>query len=758
LTQAKERKKAANRAAKEENKKKSRKATKNAHDEKKVTGRSDIAAKASLAANDGPGASKEKKPAIQLGGLRGLEGIAAAAAAAARLKSDKSGPVFDSMIPPPTPGDLVKKSVVALSPGPVASAGGIAAAAAEAAIQKAKKQKDASEADFAASRSEGIGALASQAASRKFSLSTSKLSTGDMSQKDSSHQRDIAANLYLQGRSEHDVYDDRGEPLNLDKANPNRSRSSDAPEYASAATQFQRRSNENRVYDEHGEPVILNDKVTRIQVIPAQLQGRTSREKAYDENGEPLDLAELTEKEERTRKSAFAAKAAAYRRRKGNKDEKEASHDDEEGTKVGSSLSPSRKDSKAQGNLNDVPKESVRDLNSMPGAESESEIGKSKGLIAAAPSLEETESWFPEKQERTGEDAPRKPVCDEGLLAIFLERDQEQRERPESRTKVEPPSLESFFERQVSHEIRSELLRQNFDDSSVAIMADRLEKKAIDDSKYGDPAKWNEGGGISDFIGWANQAIQASDTESVRGFEISRNLDDQHDYDDDSTIATYYDDDASIVSSSTMTPMQRDGQYVSFGQFGDFGQGSTGHSYEHGIELPYDTRNDGQYETQFDDQYGGQYDDNVPSVTAKVAASILFNDSETDSSVDQSHAHPGGVRPNALSGRDSELIDMALTFNDVGLDAGLSFGADVGFDDGLGFGGVEDSLGGFGVSASHVHGMPTNSLSYGDHFGVDSFDGPGTSGNLSNSPRGDDGGMSDKRRSGSKWFQWGKGK
>lgn len=636
---------------------------------------------ARLAANGGQRSRNENKLGIPLGGLQGSETIGAAAAAAARLKSDKASSAAHPIVPPgPSPIDLVKESVVPPETTSIGPTAGIAGAAALAAIQKAKKQNDASDLGFTASRPEGIAAAASKGASRKVSTGALTLNIGATSQNDHTRQHAKSSNASLHRMSEHDVFDDKGGPVNLDEPDP---------------------------------------------------------AKLY-ENEEPVgqDLAESAEKEERTRKSAFAAKAAAYRRRKGNKDGKEISHDDGQGPKIESLQSPYRNNTKAERDVEIVGDE----LNVTPADDTEIIMKTLRGLIAAAPAHEEAESSLPSKQEVTSDAPSRMPTSNEVSLSAFLERGQGNQGRPVSKTKVEPPSLGNFFERQVSHEIRTELLRQNYDDSSVAIMADRFEKKAIDG-----PTNWNEGGGISDFIGWANQAIQASDTESVRGFEISRNLDDHHDFDDDSTIATYYDDDASIVSSSMMTPMQRDGPYVSFGQFGDFGQGDTSHSYDQGTRLPYDAQYDARYETQIDDQYGGEYDDNVPSVTAKVAASILFNDSETDSSVENSHTAPtGGVRSNAILGRDSELVDMALTFNDVGLDAGLSFGADVGFDDGLGFGGIDDGLSGFGVPSSQGHGMPSSLLSYGDQHGVDSF--------------GDDGGMSDKRKSGSKWFQWGKGK
>ncbi|KAL3923234.1 MAG: hypothetical protein SGILL_001768, partial [Bacillariaceae sp.] len=253
-------------------------------------------------------------------------------------------------------------------------------------------------------------------------------------------------------------------------------------------------------------------------------------------------------------------------------------------------------------------------------------------------------------------------------LGSFFDQQQQQQQQP--------PSLGSLLEQRHSHEFRAEVLRHNSDDSSVAIMAENFEKDAVTSSEWDETG--NDGGGISDYMGWANLAIQACDTESVRGFEHSQNLDYQNYDDDDSTIATnYYDDDASIVS---------------------------------GMATPRGNNADNSY---FDDyQSTGNFVDNVPSVTAKVAASILFNDSESEAtSVDQNkHGHNNNSNNNNPYGdygrsptKESELIDMALSFNDVGLDAGLSFGGDVGFDDGLGgFGGhaMNNDLGPVGFDSS----------------------------------------------------------
>lgn len=739
---------------------------KNAPGEKKLPGRSGLAA-------IGGRLRKEDEPVIQLGGLRGLQGIASAAAAAGKLKSEKLIATKNAEV---SPGDIaglaahaaLMTSVRMLENKPDVGAARIAGVAPQAAMGKVQDQTEGITTDAAASRPKGIADLAAQAALKKIMLSNSKSSTGDRPKNDLSLSDHVDASPYQQSRKTSEVYDDRGEPSDLEKARSNKGRIIDVPEYAAAATQFQRRSYEKQIYDERGEPVILHEKEAKAATsstpdyakAASQLQERTAREKVYDENGEPFrDVSESIDKDEATRKSAFAAKAAAYRKRKVNKDEKDASNDDEEGSRLLSSFSASQKNKKPHQNLYDDLKESFGEVMNSTEGEKYSEIGAVTTKEASDVGSTELHEAVPELSFLLKQEAPRKtpPAMlsrEEPSLASFLGRHQTNTERSTKQTTTAPPSLGSFFERQAPHDIRTEILRQNYDDSSVAIMADMLEKKAVDDSEFGGPVNWNEGGGISDFIGWANLAIQSSDTESVRGFEISRNLDDQHDYDDDSTIATYYDDDASIVSSGTMTPRQRDGPPISFDHLGDFGHGDTNDAYNLGSSSRYDA----QYDTDYDDEYArAPYDDNVPSVTAKVAASILFNDSETDSSVDQNRRSTTTTHAHPRSGRDSELIDMALTFNDVGLDAGLSFGGDVGFDDGLGFGGVEDSSpgGGFGVSAAAIgHAEPGNAaFSYPEQYA------PGASSHLPNSPdQGDDGGPSDKPKAGSKWFQWGMGK
>ncbi|KAL3923123.1 MAG: hypothetical protein SGILL_001834 [Bacillariaceae sp.] len=296
---------------------------------------------------------------------------------------------------------------------------------------------------------------------------------------------------------------------------------------------------------------------------------------------------------------------------------------------------------------------------------------------------------------------------------------------------TDPPSLGSFLERRDSYD---EVLRLNSDDSSVAIMAENFQKDAVQ-SPNGD-AVWNEGNGvntISDYMGWANLAIESCDTESVRGFEQSQSLDYQHD-DDDSTIASaYYDDDASIVSG--MGPNTPRG-YADNSYFDDYDYNQSGNDY---------------YQQPTDDSCQNDKNssnNNKSSVTAKVAASILFNDSGSEAtSVDHGQNDPNSTPYGADYGnphaKDSEVIDMSLAFNDVGLDAGLSFGGDVGFDDGLGGFGGHHSMNDPGLNDLHQ--------SSGGGFGSHQPFADNRSGSLS--PKKEE---SEKKPASSKWFGgWG---
>ena len=137
-------------------------------------------------------------------------------------------------------------------------------------------------------------------------------------------------------------------------------------------------------------------------------------------------------------------------------------------------------------------------------------------------------------------------------------------------------------------------------------------------------------------------------------------------------------------------------------------------------------------------------------MTAKVAASILFNDSESEAtSVDHGHNDPNRMNGNTYGAdfgnphaKDSEVIDMSLAFNDVGLDAGLSFGGDVGFDDGLG---------GFGGHSMNDPGLNDFHQGGGGGFGGHQPLADNRSG--SSSPRKEE---SEKKPASSKWFGgWG---
>lgn len=225
-------------------------------------------------------------------------------------------------------------------------------------------------------------------------------------------------------------------------------------------------------------------------------------------------------------------------------------------------------------------------------------------------------------------------------------------EKTQSMEEPNETNLGTFFANQTPNEMRSEILRQNYDDSSVAIMAEDLEKENSSGAK--NRTAWNEGGEkISDYMGWANQAIKASDSDSVRDFEASRNIVEHYEYDDESTIATNFDDDGSIATA--MTPRNNNGF-----------PGETG----------------GYYGSEQYSNYAGGADD-------------PYNNSMTT----QTNVYGDAV------------INMPLNFNqDQGIDLGLSFGGEEGFDGPGEYGsnemmrangGLDDGLGGFGRDAGH---------------------------------------------------------
>jgi hypothetical protein len=196
-----------------------------------------------------------------------------------------------------------------------------------------------------------------------------------------------------------------------------------------------------------------------------------------------------------------------------------------------------------------------------------------------------------------------------------------------------------------ARDIRSEMLRNNFDDSSVAQMAGTLEQQPMS-SRLSET--WTKGDTIQNWSGWANQVITASDTDSVVGFEVSMDLRDEGDFDDESTIATFMDDNT-IASAP---PGYNNPLY-----------GGVAHT---------------------PGRVGQSISFEMPAVTpAKVAASILFSDSPTTS------VETTPQTANAQH-RAEIVLDAGLAFpDDIGLDAGLSFGGDhLDLDDGLGFGGT----------------------------------------------------------------------
>merc|ERR1712238_648285 len=183
----------------------------------------------------------------------------------------------------------------------------------------------------------------------------------------------------------------------------------------------------------------------------------------------------------------------------------------------------------------------------------------------------------------------------------------------ENSTSTPSTSLGNFLEggRSLSdYKLRSEILRQNYDDSSIAIIVAENHEKSSDGGESNNNNRnftattiatanttaWDNTGenGISDYMGWANQAIRASDTESVRGFEAPRNIVENYDHDDESTIATNFDDDASIVTAMT-TPQSHN--------YTERGDDCNNHGNDHSDEI-YNNQ-------EYYDSYGGSNDDTV---------------------------------------------------------------------------------------------------------------------------------------------------
>eukprot|EP00980_Cylindrotheca_fusiformis_P027235 scaffold19459_cov135-Cylindrotheca_fusiformis.AAC.3 len=253
--------------------------------------------------------------------------------------------------------------------------------------------------------------------------------------------------------------------------------------------------------------------------------------------------------------------------------------------------------------------------------------------------------------------------------------------------------LGDFLDLNAVRDDQSEMLRQNYDDSSVAQIADRLHRTPMGARMS---TNWTEGDNITNWMGWADQIVKASDTDSVLGFEMPRDLNDGNfDFDDDSTIAShtsyassYYDDMS--VASGIQTP----------------GRVSSFISFDNQDMAAMDTSFDPYYENVETQEHSTSGPAGATGITpAKVAASILFEDSPP-TSVEFGLGDHQGYRQ-----YETGALPMNIPFagEEVGLDTGLTFGPDVGFDDGLeGFGGTE-SFNDFGENGLSGLGMPSTS-------------------------------------------------
>jgi hypothetical protein len=382
----------------------------------------------------------------------------------------------------------------------------------------------------------------------------------------------------------------------------------------------------------------------------SQPETTSEENQGKDQSQDPPKVSEETP-QNASKKSGFAAQAAAYRKRKVRKEDKDLG-EKEFSTDSGMLQNPENRAYDAILSNGDVV---VGDL--MPGNENcNSDDSKE------VPMHGDIQFFNREEQVET---VPNVYGSMDNALGNWRtashQIDESRRAQPASPNRG--PDLASFLEGGSIQSNRLELLRHNLDDSSVAMLAENLQKQPLDSRMS---STWTEGDTIPNWMTWADQVIKSSDTESVHGFEMSRDLNDLNDHDDDSTIATF-NDDMSIMSASTPG---RISSYISFENGADPGNLIS--------SLPLD-----------DDDM-----DPVLAITpAKVAASILFEDSSA-SSADQTPS-----KSNVHRGRDQDLVDMGLSFaiGEVGLDAGLSFGAgDVGLDDGLGFGG-EYGGDGFGL-------------------------------------------------------------
>lgn len=255
------------------------------------------------------------------------------------------------------------------------------------------------------------------------------------------------------------------------------------------------------------------------------------------------------------------------------------------------------------------------------------------------------------------------------------------KQKEASKRKSRSPTLGSFFEKQSRPEVsrqeeRNEILRQNYDDSSIARMAENLQK----DQVHGNA--WNQGGGIADYLGWANQAIKASDTESVRDFQTARDMV----YDDQSTIATNMDDStyATNMDDSTYATNMDDSTHATNFDDGTIAtnfddDASIGTAMTPGNDLGYSGGGGGQdyYNSEQYDNYIGSANDPYNYTAATHGLQNTYGDA---------------------------VINMPLEFTqDQGINNGLSFG-DEGFD-GPGEYGTNAMMGGAGAYGTGLVGF-----------------------------------------------------
>lgn len=255
-----------------------------------------------------------------------------------------------------------------------------------------------------------------------------------------------------------------------------------------------------------------------------------------------------------------------------------------------------------------------------------------------------------------------------------------------------------------------------------------------------DGNKWDQGGGISDYIGWANQAIKAGDSDSVRDFATARDMV----YDDGSTIATGMDDStrASGMDDSTFATGMDDSTFATGMDDSTFATGMDESTFATGLDNPtHATKfDDGTIATNFDDDAsintsmtprndvgnpGGvdYYNSEQYSNYAGVAADP-YNDQYNDPYNDP--YNPSIATDGTQNPYGDTVINMPLEFKqEQGIEYGLAFGGEDGFDGpgeygtnemmhGGGYGGdmgafgQNNGLGGFGMSSPIASHSPHN--------------------------------------------------